>query len=460
MRKGFDLFLQLWRQTAGARKDGGCTHLVWTGDLDPEMRGWMESEIAQALESGRFHMPGRIGNMSDYLSAADAFVLTSREDPYPSVVMEAMASGLPCVAFSGSGGAADLVAQLTVQTGLSRQEALVPLGDAGQMARQAQAAARKCQEAGSRVRARRARRLAAQFPFADYTEKLLSAVRPQWRRISVVVLSYNYARFLVARLASVFSQDYPVLEIIVLDDASSDDSLEVARSTAAEWGRDIRIVAGKKQSGNVFAQWRKAVSEARGDWLWVAEADDIAAPDMLSRLCEALDEAPRGVMAFCDSSAIDGNGAPMFESYKPYYATTAGALLEKDGVHEGPEFVSACLGERNLIMNASAVLFRRDALQAALARCEDLETFRVAGDWRLYVELLSMPDSQIAYVARPLNVHRRHATSATGSLASEAHLSEIARVHRVIDIAAGREDLSERQKAYREEVARQFGPEK
>jgi glycosyltransferase involved in cell wall biosynthesis len=74
------------------------------------------------------------------------------------------------------------------------------------------------------------------------------------------------------RLASIFAQSYPVHEVIVLDDASTDDSVAVARATAASWQRDVVIDTRVRNSGSVFAQWRRAAERATGEWLWIAEA--------------------------------------------------------------------------------------------------------------------------------------------------------------------------------------------
>lgn len=96
------------------------------------------------------------------------------------------------------------------------------------------------------------------------------------------------------------------------------------------------------------------------------------------------------------------------------------------------EFLTRCLAERNLILNASAVLWRRSALLAAFARCGgEVDGLRVAGDWRLYAEVLS-GGGQVVYVAEPLNIHRRHEASATRRLAPEHHLAEVTRMHRLM----------------------------
>ncbi len=456
LRKGFDLFLQLWRllgdRSAGGRRRHRRIHCLWLGAIDPGLRTYLRAELDAAAASGGFHMPGHVHDVADHLSAADGFVLTSREDPLPSVVMEAMASGLPVVAFEDSGGIPELLRRFDAG-------ALVPLGDVAAMARRALSLAQDCHDAPPRERARSGRAVARQLGFDRYVNALLTLAQPALRRISVVVPSYNYARYMRQRLASIFAQGHPVLEVIVLDDASSDASVAEARAAALDWDRQVRVVAQTRNSGSVFRQWQRAAAEAKGDWIWIAEADDAADPRLLECLVQALDTAPRAVMAFCDSRAVDGQGASVSDSYKPYYATAAGTVLEADGVHEGPAFVQACLGERNLILNASGVLFQRTALRAALSRLGDeLLGYKVAGDWRLYIELLREEGAQVAYVAEPLNIHRRHDDSTTHRLAAQKHLGEVARIHRLI----GRQPtvLDEdrmRQRAYRTQLAEQFG---
>ncbi|WP_428377532.1 glycoside hydrolase family 99-like domain-containing protein [Lichenicoccus sp.] len=467
LRKGFDLFLQLWRTLqvpaqVPARSRARCgqrvarVHCLWLGDLDPSLRLYLQAELDLALASGRFHLPGHVQNAPDYLSAADAFVLTSREDPLPSVVMEAMAAGLSCVAFAGSGGIPELIEQ-------HGGGALAPLGDLQGMAGHALALAARTHAQSTAARAAAGRRAAARFDFAAYVASLMALAQPALPRISVVVPSYNYARYMKQRLASILAQTQPVLEVIVLDDASTDDSVAVARAAAAEWNRDVRVVAAQRNSGSVFRQWHRAATEARGDWVWIAEADDAAEPLMLERLVQAMQQAcaigREVTMVFCDSQAIDEEGTLTSDSYKPYFATTAGTTLDQDGLHEGADFVRDCLSERNLILNASGVLFSREALRQALAACgEELFAFRMAGDWRLYIEMLRAPGARIAYVAAPLNIHRRHARSATHRLAGQKHLGEVARIHRLVGRGPSLLDADRtRQRTYRDQLARQLG---
>jgi glycosyltransferase involved in cell wall biosynthesis len=445
LRKGFDLFLQARR---AARRLGLDAVFCWLGELDPAITAYLGPEIAAAQAEGGLLLPGRQPDIAAWLSAADAFLLTSREDPYPSVVLEALAAGLPVLAFAAGGGIPDLLA--ATGTGTS-----VAMGDVEAMLHALPPRRTPA------VRARRGIQAQQAGDFAAYAATLLRTALPALRAISVAVPNYNYARYLERRLSSIFAQTCPVEEVLLIDDASTDDSLEVARRVAADWRRDLALHPAACNSGSVFRQWRRAAELARGEFLWIAEADDEADPALLATLAEALAAQPGAVMALCDSRAIDAEGVQLWPDHHQYCIEAGAAALTRDGLFPARDFAARFLAERNLILNVSAVLWRREALLAALTRCaSELETFRIAGDWRLYVELLADCDGSVAYIARPLNAHRRHAQSVTTGTAAAAHLEEIARMYRVIrERLAPDAGMRRRQASWLRAVAQRLGVE-
>ena len=435
LRKGFDLFLQVWR---AARSSCHPVMFLWAGAIDPATQGYLGAEVAAAEATGSFRFLGHRSDAPALLAAADVFLLPSREDPLPSAAMEAMAAGTPVVAFEDAGGIPELIARLG-------GGASVPLGDAAMMAAIALDLAAKS------TPARRAALAAASrnaFAFERYTARLLALARPSLLPVSVVVPSFNYGRFMATRLASIFAQSHPVMEVVVLDDASADDSVAVAERTADAWRRRIRVERAARNSGSVFAQWRRAAESATADWLWIAEADDAADPHCLAALAEAAARTEGVVMAFCDSRAVDEDGATLWPDHREYYGP---GVLAADAVFDGPTFLRSHLSERNLILNASAVLWRRADLLEALRQCEpELRKLTMAGDWRVYAQVLARPGARIAYVARPLNHHRRHTRSVTARLTAAAHAAEVQKVHQAVGQLAGADPaLRERQRRYR-----------
>ena len=86
-----------------------AVHFCWVGDIDANLKEWLAGEIAEGVAAGTLHMAGYRHDVSAFFSAADAFLLTSREDPFPTVAIEAMSVGLPVLAFDGSGGMAEFL---------------------------------------------------------------------------------------------------------------------------------------------------------------------------------------------------------------------------------------------------------------------------------------------------------------------------------------------------------------
>ena len=90
--------------------------------------------------------------------------------------------------------------------------------------------------------------------------------------------------YLEERIESIIDQTLRPHEIIFLDDASPDDSVEIARRLARRSTVPIQIVVNEQNNGSTFRQWLKGLSLATGDLVWIAESDDSAHPYLLERL--------------------------------------------------------------------------------------------------------------------------------------------------------------------------------
>jgi glycosyltransferase involved in cell wall biosynthesis len=225
--------------------------------------------------------------------------------------------------------------------------------------------------------------------------------------VSVVVPNYNYARFLTERFESILSQSCTDYEIVFLDDASTDESVPLVRERFGD--RLARFEVSAANSGNPFVQWNKGVRLSRGEYVWIAEADDRCTPDFLERLLQAITRADRIGLAYCMTTPIDVVGAPLDgASYQRYVADLHPTRWLQDFTANGPDEVRRFLARKNTITNVSGVLFRREAYLRAGGAPEDL---RMCGDWLTYCRILR--ESDLAYVSAPLNFHRQHPTKHT-----------------------------------------------
>jgi glycosyltransferase involved in cell wall biosynthesis len=220
-------------------------------------------------------------------------------------------------------------------------------------------------------------------------------------KVSIIVPNYNYARFLPRRLESIERQTYRDFEIILLDDASSDDSMQVLTQFAQQHG--CRLVRNERNSGNVFKQWNKGLRLATGQYVWIAEADDYADERLLEVLVGRLEQNARCGLAYCNSLRVDGQNR-IIEIVQPTMYQVDLTRWQRDFVGSGHEECSSYLLRENTIPNASAVVFRR-ALSDTVGGAD--ESFALSSDWKFWVSLLSISD--LAFVAEPLNFFRVHA---------------------------------------------------
>ncbi len=411
-RKGADLLAEALVLACARRPD---VHVVWVGHTDPALRATIDARLRDAGVADRFHFVGLDFDTDDYYAGADVYALTSREDPFPSVVMESLAVGTPVVAFAGTGGGADLVEE--------RAGFAVPAFD---VAAYADALLRVAGDAALNARLGAAGRelIDREFGFRRYALDLLAMTGDDAPQVSAVVPNYNYARYLPERIDSIAAQTWPMTEIVVLDDASSDDSVEMLRLQRLYTHPEPVIVRNATNSGSVFRQWLAGVRRAAGEYVWIAEADDAAEPVLIETLMAAMRDDRDIVMAYAQSSRVDAAGFPIAADYLGYTDDLSVERWRAPYTASGAEEVERALAVKNTIPNVSAALFRRDALLDVLERhIDELAGYRVAGDWVAYLHLLR--HGRIHYVPTVLNRHRYHGGSVTGALDLRRHYDEV-----------------------------------
>ncbi len=448
-RKGIDLFVDAALDVANAVADA---HFVWLGHLHAEMEREVRRKMAAGGDAGaHVHLPGRRDDTDLFYAGADVLALTSREDPFPCVVLEAMDAGLPVVGFQDAGGCEEMLRE---GAGL-----LAPLEDTGAFAEAVRTLLQDRQAAG-RLGAHGRKIVAERFGWTRYVLDLAHLAGLPLRRVSVVVPNFNYRRYLPERLESIATQTYPVYELIVLDDASTDGSREWLEQEGRRRFPEARIVCNEVNSGGAFHQWRRGVELATGDLVWVAEADDLCTPDFLRTTVQAFDD-PETVLSYCQSQQMRDDGGIDRPDYLDYVADLSGDTWRSDHVADGADEIVRHLAVKNTIPNVSGALWRRQPLlQVLTTHFDRIARLRVAGDWFIYV--LCLERGRVAFSAQALNLHRRHAAGIAISTAASDdnadHLREILAVQRfVADRHPVPDDVRRKARRYVEELFVRFG---
>lgn len=208
-------------------------------------------------------------------------------------------------------------------------------------------------------------------------------------KVSVIIPNYNHARFLKQRIDSVLNQTFQDFEVIILDDASTDNSREIIEQYRNHQ-KVKEIVYNDKNSGGVYYQWFKGIQMARGDYVWLAESDDYAEPEFLKEMYSLIRENENIGIAFCGSRWIDERGNEGRD----------GDLYRDDFVRKGKEEIKT-LVKYNTIQNASAAIMKTALAKKYILRSVPLKS---CGDWMLYVNILT--ESNVAFSSRKLNYFR------------------------------------------------------
>lgn len=202
-------------------------------------------------------------------------------------------------------------------------------------------------------------------------------------RVSILVPSYNHARFLRPCLDSVLAQTYDDWELILIDDGSTDDSVEIARS----FPEPRFAVCVNEVNLGTYGTQQRALQMATGELVAVLNSDDVWEPDKLRLQVAALDRHP-------EASACYTRG---------WMANSFEAEREVEDVHSGwptdeiQETLPFLLESNKLL--ASTLLFRREGLRFD-------PTCRYSGDWVALLE--AAVRGPFACVSQRLSLWRMH----------------------------------------------------
>ena len=241
------------------------------------------------------------------------------------------------------------------------------------------------------------------------------------RSVTAVIPNYNYARYLDERIDSILFQTYPVHEIIILDDCSTDNSVELItqRIKYNRTGIKIDLIKNKKNSGNVFAQWQKAFSVARSDYVWIAEADDSCDSRFLETVMKGFDD-DQVVISYCESLTIDEYNVLLMPNLREWIDIFNCGKWNENYIRDGKDEVAETMCINNTIANVSSAVIKNGDYNLIL---EGAKEFRLAGDWYTYMNILK--NGKIAYFKNSYNYHRMQTQGLTLSTKHEKEFEEI-----------------------------------
>ncbi len=221
-----------------------------------------------------------------------------------------------------------------------------------------------------------------------------SVTRPA--RVSVCIPTYNGATFVAEALTSVLAQSFPDFELVVVDDGSSDGTLEILHSFT-----DPRLhVHQNERRLGIPGNWNRCVALAQGEFLTIFHQDDVMLPDNLAHKVQLLAHASD--IGFVHS-AID----LVRDGTAPTTPRTWVESASEDFVVAGLRYFRKLLFDENCIC-APTVVTRREALLALGGFDEDLG---YACDYEMWMKL--SVGNRVGFLAQPLVRYRWHEKNAS-----------------------------------------------
>ena len=209
-------------------------------------------------------------------------------------------------------------------------------------------------------------------------------------QISVIMPAYNAEKTIRQSIESVLNQTFHDFELMVVNDGSTDSTLEIASSI-----RDERIKVLSYANGGPSAARNRGIAHARGEFIAFMDADDLWKANKLEAQLNALQANPKAGLAYCWTDWIDPLGQPL-----------------NKGVYDSVEGdVFARLLLNNFIANGSNPMVRKSAFDKVGLFAEELDW---GEDWEMWLRLAE--HYHFVAVRQPLVLHRRSNASHSANL--------------------------------------------
>ena len=249
----------------------------------------------------------------------------------------------------------------------------------------------------------------APVPGACPAPRAAPASRPL---VSVVVPSYNHARYVARALDSVRAQDYAPRELIIVDDGSTDDSMAAIERCLRGMPFEARLVA--RENRGAHAALNEGLTQATGRYVQFLNSDDALAPSRIARMVEAV-HASGASWGFSGIAVVDADDRPVARTPGSRADVILGTI---DRVPADGDTSLALLAD-NVAVSSGNIFVERE-LALAIGGFRDL---RYNHDWDFCLRALAR--AQPVFVREPLYVYRLHGantiTQSEARAREEAH---------------------------------------
>jgi glycosyltransferase involved in cell wall biosynthesis len=214
--------------------------------------------------------------------------------------------------------------------------------------------------------------------------------------VSISIITYNQAQWIRGSVESALAQDYPRLEVVVADDASSDGTSEIVQSLAMEHPGVVKPVLSQVNEG-ITRNSNKALAQCTGKYVALCAGDDLLLPGKIRKQVAWLEKSDRRVLV-------------------GHYVDVRNVTLEaSEGVYKTGLAGEQGAGCREVVRNGAGSTFLGSSVmvrRAAVPRCGFDDRMEVASDWKFIIDVIG-ESAEWGTVPEVLSVYRRHGANTT-----------------------------------------------
>lgn len=229
-------------------------------------------------------------------------------------------------------------------------------------------------------------------------------------QVSIIVPSYNHGQFLMDRLTTIANQTYKDWEAIIIDDKSTDNSVEIITKFIEDNpGFKVKyFIVNEINSGSGYNSWRKGLELVETEYVWIAETDDYSDPSFLEESVKVLDENKNCALVFCATNYVE-NGQIIYTSAN----RTNDLNVDENNykIIKSDVFLNR-MPFNPYIINGSSVVFRKPNIKIP----QDIFKHRQSSDLFFWTFLLQ--NSAFGFLNQKLNYFRRHENSTTTKISN------------------------------------------
>ena len=134
-----------------------------------------------------------------------------------------------------------------------------------------------------------------------------------WPKVSVAMCTFNGAKYILHQLRSILGQTYQPTEVVISDDGSTDETLNLVNQITEETSIAIKVINGNKTVG-VAKNFDRAISNCCGEIIMISDQDDIWVRDKVEKIVNVFNEFPKCRYVFSDADLVDNNELPIKET--------------------------------------------------------------------------------------------------------------------------------------------------